>query len=267
MFTNLIESQSHKKDLKRRGSFVVFTMAAYALFFVFAGVFSIYAYDAQLETQDQGLELLSFVPPVVTPVATVPKRSAAPPSASDDHGVRPTRLPVLYDDAANPHKTPDTISSAAQPIPPARPNDRVDPDGVFDPGSSGHNTGPIGNNTGGTGGNGNVVGDIGEPPPAKIPEPPKPRTVHRTIINSLAVELPKPPYPNVAKQIRLEGIVNVQVLLDETGKVVSAHAVSGSPLLSPAAVNAAYRARFTPTLLGGQAVKVSGVITYNFKLE
>jgi outer membrane biosynthesis protein TonB len=61
--------------------------------------------------------------------------------------------------------------------------------------------------------------------------------------------------------------VNVQVLLDETGKVVSARAVSGSPILSPAAVNAAYQARFSPTLIGNQPVKVSGVIVYNFRLE
>jgi TonB family protein len=268
MFTNLIESQSHKKDLKRRGSFVMFTMAAYALFFVFAGVFSIYAYDAQLETQDQDLELLSFVPPVANPVATVPKRSAAPPSANDDHGVRPTRLPVLYDDAANPLKTPDKISFTAQPIPPARPNDRVDPDGVFDPGSSGHSTGPIGTTTSGPGGTGNIVGDVGEPPPAKVVEPPaKPRTLQRQIINGFAIFLPKPPYPVMAKQIHLQGLVSVQVLLDETGKVVSARAVSGHPILSHAAVSAAYQARFSPTSIGNQPVKVSGVITYNFTLN
>jgi protein TonB len=266
MFTNLIESQSHKQDLKRRGSFVVFTMAAYAVFFVFAGVLSIYAYDAQLEAQDQGLEVLSFVPPVVNPEVPVHTPPSATRSGGNNNGpARPTRLPVLLDNPSNPLKTPQEISTAAEPIPPARRGDRVDKSGVFDPGSSG--PGPIGTNNGGGGGT-RLVPDIGEPPPAKAPEAPaKPRTVHKQVINGLAVELPKPPYPNAAKQIRLQGIVNVQVLLDEAGKVVSAHAVSGSPLLSPAAVNAAYRARFTPTLLGGQPVKVSGVITYNFKLE
>ena len=56
----------------------------------------------------------------------------------------------------------------------------------------------------------------------------------------------------------------VQVLIDESGRVVSASAVSGHPLLRAAAVSAAQGARFSPTLLSGQAVKVSGVITYNF---
>jgi TonB family protein len=61
--------------------------------------------------------------------------------------------------------------------------------------------------------------------------------------------------------------VNVEVLVDETGKVISAKAVSGSPLLMHAAQQAALGARFSPTRLGDQAVKVSGVITYNFMLE
>ena len=58
--------------------------------------------------------------------------------------------------------------------------------------------------------------------------------------------------------------MNVQVLIDEQGKVISASAVSGHPLLQAAAVAAARGAKFSPTVLSGQPVKVSGVITYNF---
>jgi len=71
----------------------------------------------------------------------------------------------------------------------------------------------------------------------------------------------------MARQIRAQGSVNVQILVDEQGKVVSAQAVSGHPLLTFAAKEAALRARFTPTLLNGQPVKVQGVITYNFVLQ
>jgi protein TonB len=56
----------------------------------------------------------------------------------------------------------------------------------------------------------------------------------------------------------------VQVLVDENGNVVSAHAVSGHPLLQAACVAAARNAKFSPTKLSGQPVKVSGVVTYNF---
>jgi protein TonB len=87
------------------------------------------------------------------------------------------------------------------------------------------------------------------------------------VLNGLAVSLPKPPYPPIAKQAGIQGSVNVQVLVDEAGRVISAKAVSGSPMLMHAAQQAALEARFSPTMLGDQAVKVSGVIVYNFMLQ
>lgn len=87
------------------------------------------------------------------------------------------------------------------------------------------------------------------------------------MINGDAVSLPKPPYPPMAKQTGVHGTVNVQVLIDENGKVISATVVSGHPLLSHVAKQAALQARFSPTYLGDQPVKVSGVITYNFQLQ
>jgi TonB family protein len=86
-------------------------------------------------------------------------------------------------------------------------------------------------------------------------------------LNSEALLLPKPRYPQPAVQIGLQGLVNVQVLIDETGKVVSAKAVSGHPILVPDAQRAAMQAKFSPTIIGDQPVKVSGVITYNFTLN
>ena len=71
----------------------------------------------------------------------------------------------------------------------------------------------------------------------------------------------------MAVQIHLQGTVAVQVLIDETGKVVSAKALSGHPLLVPESVRAALQARFSPTLIGDTPVKISGVITYNFLMN
>src|SRR5207237_2724353 len=111
-----------------------------------------------------------------------------------------------------------------------------------------------------------VKADTTPPPP---PTPVKPQTQRLTsiVLASKVISLPQPPYPIMAKQIRAQGSVNVQILVDERGKVVSAQAVSGHPLLTSAAREAALRARFTPTLLNGQPVKVQGVITYNFVLQ
>jgi protein TonB len=84
------------------------------------------------------------------------------------------------------------------------------------------------------------------------------------VLNGKAISLPKPAYPAIARTARASGTVVVQVVIDENGRVISAHAVSGHPLLQGVAVSAARGARFSPTKLSGQPVKVTGVITYNF---
>lgn len=96
------------------------------------------------------------------------------------------------------------------------------------------------------------------------PAPSSPRTVVGGVLNGKAVSLPKPAYPKEAMTEGIGGSVSVQVLIDTDGKVLSASAVSGDKLLRPSAEIAARNARFSPTLLSGQPVKVSGVITYNF---
>lgn len=87
------------------------------------------------------------------------------------------------------------------------------------------------------------------------------------VLNGKAVSKPAPPYPAEAKAAGASGVVAVQVLVSEDGTVESAEAVSGHPLLRDAAVEAAKRARFSPTRLSGQPVKVTGTVTYNFVLN
>ncbi|HEY9405098.1 MAG TPA: TonB family protein [Pyrinomonadaceae bacterium] len=86
------------------------------------------------------------------------------------------------------------------------------------------------------------------------------------VINGNAISKPAPEYPAIARAARASGTVTVQVTFDEEGKVISARAASGHPLLQQAAVKAAYKARFSPVRLSGQPVKVNGVLTYNFVL-
>lgn len=84
------------------------------------------------------------------------------------------------------------------------------------------------------------------------------------ILNGKALSFPKPSYPASARAARLSGTVVVQVTIDETGKVISARAVSGPALLRTAAVDAARQATFPPKLLVGEPVSVRGVIHYTF---
>jgi protein TonB len=106
---------------------------------------------------------------------------------------------------------------------------------------------------------------LDEPPPSPGPKPIL-KPISGGVLNGTAVSLPPPLYPDAAKRMRTQGVVSVDVILDESGKVVSANATSGPQILRDAAVLAALKARFSPTKLSGQPVKVSGVINYKFAL-
>ena len=102
------------------------------------------------------------------------------------------------------------------------------------------------------------------------PPPPAPRPILKPVsggvLNGTAVSLPSPSYPEAARRLRMAGLVTVEVVVDESGKVISAVATAGPAILRDVAVQAAMRARFSPTKLSGQPVKVSGLINYKFAL-
>ena len=93
---------------------------------------------------------------------------------------------------------------------------------------------------------------------------PKPKSISAGVVNGKATSLPKPEYPAAARAVKASGAVNVQVVIDEEGNIISASAVSGHPLLRQASEQAARLAKFSSTRLSGQPVKVTGVIVYNF---
>jgi TonB family protein len=110
-----------------------------------------------------------------------------------------------------------------------------------------------------------VVQMDSEPPPAPSPRPIL-KPVSGGVLNGTAISLPSPMYPETARRFRVSGIVTVEVVVDEKGQVISAEATSGPPGLRDVAVQAALRARFSPTKLSGQPVKVVGTINYKFAL-
>ncbi len=88
--------------------------------------------------------------------------------------------------------------------------------------------------------------------------------VEGNVLNGKALSLPVPAYPEEARAARASGTVTVRVMIDETGNVFRACAVSGPPLLVRESEKAAHRAKFTPTMLSGMPVKVTGIIKYNY---
>ncbi len=122
-------------------------------------------------------------------------------------------------------------------------------------------------------------GPASEPVPVAVEVPPTPpllagrpykdehAVINSGVLNGLAMSKPQPEYPAVAKAAGVSGSVVVRVLVNEEGRVVSAEAESGHPLLRQAAAAAALRAGFKPVSLSGQPVKFSGVLVYTFKPE
>lgn len=93
------------------------------------------------------------------------------------------------------------------------------------------------------------------------------KSISKEDIEVFILSRPAPIYPAVAKAARVQGEVKVQIVIDEAGQVVAARVVSGHPLLRLPTLKAACLARFKPVLFSGKPVNLSGVITYNFKLE
>jgi TonB family protein len=82
-----------------------------------------------------------------------------------------------------------------------------------------------------------------------------------------SLKLAVPQYPAMEKQNRVEGVVTVQVTIDEEGKVVSAKAMNGPKGLRAASEDAAKRSKFKPVVVDGKPVKANGTVVYNFKLS
>ncbi len=112
-----------------------------------------------------------------------------------------------------------------------------------------------------------LVVKLDSEPPPRPPARSILKPVSGGVLNGVAVSLPPPAYPDTARRMRVAGLVSVEVVIDETGKVISARATDGPMPLRDVAVQAALRARFSPTKLSGQPVKVTGSIYYKFTLS
>lgn len=260
MFENLVESGSHKQDLSRKSTFVIGTVAIYFVIGLTLFVAGIYLYDAQLDTGD--LELTTLVAPVpVPPQQNQPEQkqdTAKPQKQEQNVDVRRE----LVADVTRTELVPKEISTKASDVPPVR-------SGVTTivGGSNSNAAAPLaaGSGTGTVTTVAPTKVEVADAPPPPEPKPTPPRApISGGVLNGKAVHLVQPAYPQIARSAHASGTVVVQVLIDENGSVISAHAISGHPLLQAVAVAAARASRFSPTKLSGQPVKVNGVIQYNF---
>jgi protein TonB len=115
------------------------------------------------------------------------------------------------------------------------------------------------------------------PPPPPTPTPivkptatPAPDNVVRLtskLTQGRVLRRAQPPYPVIAKQAHIQGSVQVQIDISETGAVTNVTLLSGHPLLRDAALQAAKQWLFLPTELNGQRVRAIGLLTFNFTLN
>ncbi len=274
MLEQLIESRSHLKENRNRTGFFLITSALVLMLGLSFLVWSMFAMNLNLT--DDGLELSSLIAPVMIPAAEPPKPEPEPQReqsqpAKNEIATRNALIERVDENTIIPDKVSVTPSTQRQ-----RPKDGIvkitegpERDGTLLAGPARAGTDCCGGSNG-TVGFGMVARNEkndGEPPVMKKKEPEERRsTAPRSggVLNGQAKYLPKPAYPQAARAVNVAGNVDVQVLIDESGNVVSAKAVSGPAMLRAAAEQAARSAKFGPTYLTGKPVKVTGIIIYRF---
>ncbi len=271
MFDVLVESNGEKGRGAKQGAYFGTTALVLGSLFIGLFVYSLYQYNLGSMSADD-LSLDTLVAPVMAEEAPPPPPAPENQPKKQVQTDAPKNFDVLKDpvrnieDSTTPPDKPSTEKSTATPIRPGVAHIQ----GNETSRASGE-AGPERTSSAGTGGGAPIkstpppIKDTEDaPPPPKPVEKPKPSVVSGGVINGKASRLVQPPYPPAAKAVHASGTVNVQVLIDESGNVVSASATSGNPLLRAAAVQAARSSKFTPTQLSGTPVKVSGIIVYNF---
>jgi len=110
------------------------------------------------------------------------------------------------------------------------------------------------------------------PPPPVKKEEPKPATPQRirvggNVQQAKLVRQPRPVYPPLAKQARIQGVVKLNAIISRDGTIQNLQVISGHPLLTPAAMEAVKQWVYAPTLLNGEPVEVVTQIDVNFTLS
>jgi protein TonB len=108
-----------------------------------------------------------------------------------------------------------------------------------------------------------AVTTLAAPPPARI----QPVPVGGHIREPRRITYVPPAYPVVAQTARVEGIVILEAIIDESGAVRDVRVLRSIPLLDRSAIDAVSRWRYLPTQLNGVAVPVIMTVTVKFALR
>jgi TonB family protein len=265
MFDKLIESNSAEAEFKPRRKFFMVSSVVVGIMFLSALMISLYAQKLDLGTES--FELSAIMAQVPDTPEPEPPRQQSAPNDRNQVSELPNR-PELIERLADSTKPPDSVSTvrnSIEEIPFGRFTNNKDLPSTAGSGESGRvGNDAVGSTSAATETSSPETKPVDPPPPPiERRNPPRPKT--EGVINGKATYLPVPPYPKPAQMVGAYGAVNVQVTIDEEGKVISSKAVSGHPLLRQTAESAAWKAKFSPTYLSRVPVKVTGVIVFNFR--
>jgi TonB family protein len=271
MFEKLVITESRAK--RRTGYFLSASLAA-VCFLTVALVASLFA--VELNLGNDNFEVTELIAPVeiTPPEPEVPEAVPQPQQQVQAAPEVPTRQANIARLDESPPQVPAEVSTVKN-TQKERPSSRYFEIGKIDSDPVGGATSGRSTGTSGAGGTGLSTGsnetvakvieeEAGPPPAIKKPAPKPKRPQSLGVINGKAVSLPVPIYSAAARAVNAQGRVSVKVHVNEQGRVVSADVISGHPLLRSAAEKAARQARFSPTLLSGEPVSVTGTIVYNF---
>lgn len=106
--------------------------------------------------------------------------------------------------------------------------------------------------------------------PAALPAPPKPaEPVVRggQVVEPRLITRVSPSYPAAAASNHIEGDVQIEATIDQTGKVTSTKVISGPALLRGAAMNAVRQWKYSPAILDGKPIALQYKVTVRFRLS
>jgi protein TonB len=80
------------------------------------------------------------------------------------------------------------------------------------------------------------------------------------------IKLTKPQYPQDAFVKKIEGTVELEIIIDITGRVVHARVLRSVPLLDAAAIQTVYQWKFQPAMKHGRAVPTKATAPVTFRI-
>ena len=93
-----------------------------------------------------------------------------------------------------------------------------------------------------------------------------PKKVSKSEALNAATTKVSPDYPAIARQLKIEGAVELEALVTESGLVEQVNIVSGNPMLTRPASDAVKKWKFTPFTSEGKAVKALVPVSMSFKM-